>query len=60
MEDLKQSLDNITASKIDDQWPISPIKKSVEKIIQKLDLEVMADEITALMAGGMSSEELHT
>lgn len=60
LEDLKQSLGKITASKIDGQWLISPIKKSVEKIIRKLDFKVTTDGFTAPMVEGMPSEGQHT
>ena len=55
LEDLKQSLGKIMVSKLKDQWLVSPIKRSVEKIIEKLNFEVKTEEIAAIVAEGMLS-----
>ena len=60
LEDLKQSLGKIMVSKLKDQWLVSPIKRSVEKIIEKLNFEVTAKEIAAIVAEGMPAEGQRT
>ena len=49
LKDLTQTLSKITAVKIDEQWKIAPIKRTVEKLCRKLDLNLTDEYINSLV-----------
>lgn len=48
-EDLRQTLGKIMATKIDDQWRIAPVKKSVNTLMTKLDFSLSKVDLTTLL-----------
>ena len=49
LKDLTQTLSKITAVKIDGQWKTAPIKRTVEKLCRKLDLNLTDEYINSLV-----------
>ena len=51
-EDLRQTLGKVMANKINGQWTLAPIKKSVQKLIAKLDFQIDAFDLDAMTQEG--------
>lgn len=49
LKDLTQTLNKITAVKIDKQWKVAPIKRSVEKLCEKLGLDLTDECVNNLV-----------
>lgn len=47
-EDLRQTLGKIMASQVNGKWTLAPIKKSVQKLIAKLDFRIDAFDLDAM------------
>ena len=47
-EDLRVMLGKIMASKIDDNWAVAPIKKSVQKLVAKLNFHIDEFDLNAM------------
>ena len=47
-EDLRVMLGKIMASKIDDNWTVAPIKKSVQKLVAKLNFYIDEFDLNAM------------
>lgn len=47
--DLTQTLNNVTAVKIDNQWKVAPIKRAVEKLCKKMDLNLTDGHVNELV-----------
>ena len=47
-EDLRVMLGKIMASKIDDNWAVAPIKKSVQKLVAKLNFHTDEFDLNAM------------
>lgn len=48
IEDLRQTLGKILSSQVNEKWTLAPIKKSVQKVIAKLDLRIEAFDLDAM------------
>ncbi len=51
-EDLRLMLGKIMASKIDGEWTMAPIKKSVQKLITKLDFPIDTFDLNSMTLSG--------
>ena len=51
-EDLRLMLGKIMACRIEGQWTLAPIKKSVQKLIAKLDFEIDSFDLTTMTKEG--------
>lgn len=49
LKDLTQTLNKVTAVKIDNQWKVAPIKRAVEKLCKKLDLNLTDGHVNELV-----------
>ena len=49
LKDLTQTLNKITAVKIDKQWKVAPMKRSVEKLCEKLKLDLTDERVNNLV-----------
>lgn len=47
-EDLRQTLGKIMASQVNGKWSLPPIKKSVQKLIAKLDFQIDTFDLDAM------------
>ena len=47
-EDLRQTLGKIMASQVNGKWTLAPIKKSVQKLIAKLDFQIDTFDLDAM------------
>lgn len=47
-EDLRQTLGKIMASQVNGEWTLAPIKKSVQKLIAKLDFQIDTCDLDAI------------
>lgn len=54
LDDLTQTLEKITASRVVNQWQVAPIKRSVQKLLEKFEFECTSTGIDALLAVGDS------
>lgn len=54
-EDLRQMLGKITASHIDGQWQIAPVKKAVQRLMDKLQLSLQLDDLKKALPLGASA-----
>lgn len=48
LKDLTQTLNKVTAVKMDNQWKVAPIKRAVEKLCKKLDLNLTDSHVNEL------------
>ena len=51
-EDLRLMLGKIMACRIEGQWTLAPIKKSVQKLIAKLDFEIDSFDLNTMTKEG--------
>lgn len=51
-EDLRSILGKIMATKIDGKWILAPIKKSVQKLVAKLDFPIEAFDLDSMTRTG--------
>ena len=51
-EDLRLMLGKIMACRIEGQWTLAPIKKSVQKLIAKLDVEIESFDLNSMTKEG--------
>lgn len=47
-EDLRHTLGKIMACQVNGKWTLAPIKKSVQKLIAKLDFRIDAFDLDAM------------
>ena len=50
LEDLHQTLAKITASRVINEWQVSPIKKATQKLLDKLNTTMTQDQIVEMIA----------
>lgn len=48
LKDLTQTLNKVTAVKMDNQWKVAPIKRAVEKLCKKLDSNLTDSHVNEL------------
>ena len=53
LEDLKQTLGKIRATRVQGEWLVAPVKRSVAKLLDKFDFNPSPELIEELLAEGM-------
>ena len=53
LEDLKQTLGKIMATRVQGEWLVAPVKRSVAKLLDKFDFNPSPELIEELLAEGM-------
>ena len=53
LEDLKQTLGIIMATRVRREWRVAPVKRSVAKLLDKFDFNPSPELIEELLAEGM-------